>query len=123
MSGSGSWSCFATAGLPARGRFAKRWRLEPPQQHHSILVPIVRDCGATNNSSEPEFWPEAAVGRDDALRDRISLRGSVTGSHGERTSVYIGVLGTGEDMSGAEGNVFEIGAASAEDALAAAAGR
>jgi hypothetical protein len=111
----------ATAGLPARGRFAKRWRLEPPQQHHSILVPIVRDCGAVvHNSSEPEFWPEAAVDRDDALRDRISLRGSVTGSHGERTSVYIGVLGTGEDLGAAEGNLFQIHAASAEDALAAA---
>eukprot|EP01045_Picozoa_sp_COSAG04_P006921 COSAG04_NODE_350_length_16101_cov_52.309923_2_plen_1070_part_00 len=110
----------ATAGLPARGRFAKRWRL-PAQQHHSILVPIVRDCGAVvHNSSEPEFWPEAAVDRDDALRDRISLRGSVTGSHGERTSVYIGVLGTGEDLGAAEGNLFQIRAASAEDALAAA---
>ena len=112
----------ATAGLPTRGRYAKQWTLTTPpahghaahEQQHSVLVNISSNCGmpADTADTDPYFWSEDDVSNDDELRQRVSLRGHASGPHGERSSVYLSVLGVASDLNvGTEGNVYEISAA------------
>ena len=123
----------ATAGLPTRGRFAKRWTLSASSTEstgsghaqHNLLVDISRDCGMPHNTSdtEPYFWSESDVSKEDELRQRVSLRGHVSGANGERSSVYLSVLGVAGDFGvGTEGNVYEMVVATEEEARVAAAG-
>jgi hypothetical protein len=119
----------ATAGLPTLGRFAKRWSLHPADststQTVNLLVDVSRDCGMAANTStvDPYFWSELSISKEDELRQRVSLRGHTTGPHGERSSVYLSVLGTGANFGAVtEGNVYEMAVATEDAARAAASG-
>jgi hypothetical protein len=75
------------------------------------------------SDTEPYFWSESDVSKEDELRQRVSLRGHVSGANGERSSVYLSVLGVAGDFGvGTEGNVYEMVVATEEEARVAAAG-
>ena len=78
---------------------------------------------ADTSDVDPYFWSELSVSKEDELRQRVSLRGHTTSPRGERSSVYLSVLGIGTDFSAStEGNVYEMAVATEDAARAAASG-